>query len=170
LSKEQRSDCPLLTLGLVLDGSGFVRRSQVFDGNVVEGTTLAGMLQGLGAPAGALVVMDRGIATEENLRWLRAQGYRYLVVSRERQRQFDPSAASALLTANGECVSVQRVADAEGEEVRLYCYSPRRAQGGRHQQRALPRASRPRCRPWPMGSAAPGPPSGSISSGSASGG
>jgi transposase len=126
-SKEQRSDSPLLTLGLVLDGSGFARRSQVFDGNVVEGTTLAGMLQGLGAPAGALVVMDRGIATAENLRWLRAQGYRYLVVSRERQRQFDPSAASDLLTANGECVSVQRVADAEGEEVRLYCYSPRRA-------------------------------------------
>ncbi|WP_295544507.1 RNA polymerase subunit sigma [uncultured Thiohalocapsa sp.] len=46
-SKEQRSDCPLLTLGLVLDGSGFVRRSEVFDGNVVEGTTLAGMLQRL---------------------------------------------------------------------------------------------------------------------------
>ena len=32
-SKEKRSDCPLLTLGLILDGSGFVRRSQVFAGN-----------------------------------------------------------------------------------------------------------------------------------------
>jgi hypothetical protein len=52
---------------LVLDGSGFVRRSQCFDGNVVEGTTLAGMLQSLGAPPGALVVMDRGLAAEENL-------------------------------------------------------------------------------------------------------
>ena len=31
-SKEKRSDCPLLTLGLVLDGAGFVRRSQVFAG------------------------------------------------------------------------------------------------------------------------------------------
>ncbi len=29
-SKEKRSDCPLLTLGLALDGSGFARRSQVF--------------------------------------------------------------------------------------------------------------------------------------------
>ena len=26
-SKEKRTDCPLLTLGLVLDASGFVRRS-----------------------------------------------------------------------------------------------------------------------------------------------
>ncbi len=126
-SKEQRSDCPLLTSGLVLDGSGFVRRSEVFDGNVVEGTTLAGMLQRLRAPKGALVVMDRGIATEENLLWLREQGYRYLVVSRERHRQFDPTQASDLKNASGERVSVQRVEDAEGEEVRLYCYSERRA-------------------------------------------
>ncbi|CAI8056465.1 hypothetical protein GBAR_LOCUS30767 [Geodia barretti] len=29
-SKEKRSDCPLLTLGLMLDASGFVRRSKVF--------------------------------------------------------------------------------------------------------------------------------------------
>jgi len=59
-SKEKRSDCPLLTMGLILDGSGFVRRSEVFSGNVSEGTTLASMLQGLEAPTGALVVMDRG--------------------------------------------------------------------------------------------------------------
>ena len=40
-SKEKRSDCPLLTLGLVLDGAGFVRRSEVFAGAVNEDTTLA---------------------------------------------------------------------------------------------------------------------------------
>jgi len=126
-SKEKRRDCPLLTLGLVLDGSGFVRRSQVFAGNVVEGTTLEEMLQGLGAPPGALVVMDRGIATQDNLTWLREQGYRYLVVSRERQRQFDASNATELETAGGERVSLQRVEDAADQEVRLYCYSERRA-------------------------------------------
>ena len=77
-SKEKRSDCPLLTLGLVLDGSGFVRRSQVFAGNVREDSTLADMLTALGAPAEALVVLDRGIATEANIAWLREHGYRYL--------------------------------------------------------------------------------------------
>ncbi len=126
-SKEKRRDCPLVTLGLVLDGSGFVRRSQTFDGNVVEGTTLEDMLHGLGAPRGALVVMDAGIATEENIVWLRTQGYRYLVVSRERQRQFDAREAITLETANGEHVAIQRVADADGQEARLYCYSERRA-------------------------------------------
>jgi hypothetical protein len=81
-SKEKRSDCPLVTLGLVLDGSGFVRRSQTFEGNVSEAGTLAGMLTGLDAPAGALVIMDAGIATEANIAWLVEHGYRYLVVRR----------------------------------------------------------------------------------------
>ena len=126
-SKEQRSDCPLVTLGLVLDGSGFVRRSQTFDGAVSEGTTLDGMLQGLGAPRGALVVMDAGIATADNILWLRTQGYRYLVVSRERQRQFDATAATALTTASGEALAIQRVVDTDAEEVRLYCFSACRA-------------------------------------------
>ena len=51
-SKEGRTDCPLLTLGLVLDASGFVRRSRVFAGNVTECETLEGMLESLGRPPG----------------------------------------------------------------------------------------------------------------------
>ena len=45
----------------MLDASGFVRRSQVFAGNVREHHTLAEMLDALNAPRAALVVMDRGI-------------------------------------------------------------------------------------------------------------
>jgi transposase len=52
-SKEKRSDCPLLTLGMVLDASGFVRRSRVLAGNAVECRTLEGMLKDLDTPAGA---------------------------------------------------------------------------------------------------------------------
>ena len=73
-SKEKRTDCPLVTLGLVLDGSGFVRRSQTFAGNVSEAGTLETMLQNLGAPPDALVMMDAGIATEANFQWLRKTG------------------------------------------------------------------------------------------------
>ena len=54
-SKEKRSDCPLLTLGLVLDACGFARRSRVFAGNVREHGTLEEILDALGAPRGALV-------------------------------------------------------------------------------------------------------------------
>ena len=98
--KEKRADCPLLTLGLVLDGSGFVRRSEVFAGALSEDTTLAPMLQALQAPSDALVVMDAGVATEANVAWLRQNGYRYRVVSRERTRRFDPELAVALKTCS----------------------------------------------------------------------
>ena len=132
-SKEKRSDCPLLTLGLMLDASGFVRRSQVFAGNVREHRTLAGMLEALDAPAGALVVMDRGVATEAAIEWLRDNRYRYLVVSRERHRQFDAEAAVAVRTQSNQTVHLHKVVSTDPGEVRLYCYSEERA----HKERAI---------------------------------
>ena len=127
-SKEKRSDCPLLTLGLMLDASGFVRRSKVFAGNVREHRTLAGMLEALEAPAGALVVMDRGVATDAGVTWLRDNGYRYLVVSRERHRRFDADAAVALQTQSDQTVHRHKVVSTDPDEVRLYCYSEERAE------------------------------------------
>jgi len=128
-SKEKRSDCPLVTLGLVLDGSGFIRRSRVFDGNVSEATTLEGMLTGLNAPAEAVVIMDRGIATEANIAWLVAHHYRYLVVNRELSRQFDDNQPVVTTkTASDETIRMQRVLSEDGKEVRLYCHSEKRAE------------------------------------------
>lgn len=125
-SKEKRSDCPLVTLGLVLDGSGFVRRSRMFEGNVSEAKTLEAMLQGLDAPPEALVVMDAGIATEANIAWLVEHQYRYLVVSRERRRQFDERQAVETTTASKRPLRIQRVLSEDGTEVRLYCHSQQR--------------------------------------------
>lgn len=127
-SKEKRSDCPLVTLGVILDGSGFIRRSQMFEGNVAEATTLEGMLKELNAPKGALVIMDRGIATQKNIAWLQEHGYRYLVVSRERNRQFDETQSVETLTAQEDTIKLQRVLSEDGQEVRLYCYSEGREQ------------------------------------------
>lgn len=125
-SKEKRSDCVLVTLGLVLDGSGFVRRSQVFAGNAVEARTLEQMLKELNAPKAALVIMDRGISTEENLTWLKTHGYRYLVVARQAKRQFDPSKTVQFTCASGETIRVHKVSDEN--ETRLYCHSAGREQ------------------------------------------
>lgn len=125
-SKEKRSDCPLVTLGLVLDGSGFIRRSRMFEGNISEAVTLETMLQGLEAPKSAIVIMDRGIATEDNISWLIKHQYRYLVVSREQSRQFDESYAVETTNATQEKIKIQRVLNEEGTEVRLYCHSQRR--------------------------------------------
>ena len=122
-SKEKRTDCPLVTLGLILDASGFIRRSQTFAGNVSEGNTLKTMLTGLNASAGAMVVMDAGIATEVNLAWLAEHGYRYLVVRRGGTRSFDDTQAVAIETAGGETLRLQKELSDEGREVFLHCHS-----------------------------------------------
>lgn len=126
-SKEKRSDCPLITLGLVLDGSGFPRRSQLFPGNVSEPQTLADMLGTLQCGQGGTVVMDAGIASEANIGWLKDNGYRYLVVSRKRKRDFDGGQAVTVKEAPGQKVRVERVVTDSGE-VELYCHSEAREQ------------------------------------------
>ena len=126
-SKEKRSDCPLVTLALVLDASGFPKRSRLFEGNATESRTLAGMMEGLGAQPGSCVVMDAGIATEANLLWLKEHGHDYVVVSRTHARQFDPAQAMPVQSAGEQTIQVQRVLDTDTGEALLYCYSPARA-------------------------------------------
>lgn len=125
-SKEKRSGCPLVTLALVLDASGFPKRSEVFAGNVSEPKTLAQMLERLSAAPGAegsTVVLDAGVATEENIAWLKAQGYRYLAVSRERYKAFDAAQATLIRAEGNLHIRAQRRVDADTGEVRLYCHS-----------------------------------------------
>jgi transposase len=128
-SKEKRSDCPLVTLALVLDGSGFPKRSEVFAGNVSEAGTLARMVDALadkGAGPTPTVVLDAGIATEENIAWLVENHYRYLVVSRKRHREFDESEAVVVKEDGASRVRAQRVVNPDTAEVELYCHSSQR--------------------------------------------
>ena len=131
-SREKRHDCPPLTLGLALDASGFARRSRVLAGNVAEGGTLQAMPTALDAPPEAVVVLDRGLATEGNVAWLRERGHQCLVASRERRRVFDESRAVAIGTAGGQRVLACAETDGNGE-TRLRCASAQRAE----QERAM---------------------------------
>jgi transposase len=126
-SKEKRSDCPLITLGLTLDASGFIRHSQVFDGNVSEGSTLEKMLKQLHAPEGALIIMDAGIASEENLEWLTLNKFNYLVVSRERKRDIEMEKTSVIESAGGHQIHLQRQPGQHEGEVKIACWSEQRA-------------------------------------------
>jgi transposase len=133
-SKEKRSDCPLVTLGLVLDGNGFPLGSQLFPGNASEPATLSLMLDGLHGKKSLpgekpVIIMDAGIASTDNIAWLTKHDYLYLVVSRERDVQ-DPRDQdhTVLVRDIGQSsVSVYRTIDAETQETRLYCYSEQKA-------------------------------------------
>jgi len=122
-SKEKRNDCPLVTLGLVLDGSGFPRKSQMFAGNASEPQTLQTMLQSLSGQPGSTVVLDAGIASQENIDYLVGHHYTYIVVSRKRKRDFDEDQATLIKDLPGQTVKAQRVLVEETGEVELYCHS-----------------------------------------------
>jgi transposase len=141
-SKEKRSDCPLVTLALVLDGSGFPKRSEVFAGNVSEPHTLAEMVGKLvdkGASHTPTVVLDAGIATEENIAWLVENHYRYLVVSRRRHREFDQHKAASIKDDGELRIQAQRVVNPDTDEVELYCHSSQREQKERGIQQLFTR-------------------------------
>jgi len=88
-SKEKRSDCPLVTLALVVDQFGFPVVSQIYSGNQSEPKTLADILDDLykeGEPQfkgiRPTIVMDRGIATKGNIDLIKAKEYPYIVIER----------------------------------------------------------------------------------------
>ncbi len=85
-SKEKRNDCKLVTLGLIVDESGFAKYSELFPGNQYEGETLVGMIgcleEHLEPGCDRTIIIDAGIATKENLRWLKENHYHYVAVNR----------------------------------------------------------------------------------------
>jgi hypothetical protein len=64
-SKEKRTDCPLVTLGVVLDGSGFIRRSRMFEGNISEAVTLEVKKSAISCRNGLAVLKKRTTALQD---------------------------------------------------------------------------------------------------------
>lgn len=127
-SKEKRHDCPLLTMGLVIDEWSFAKRSEFFAGNTDESATLEGMLKVLGAKPGATVVLDAGIATKENLALVRRLGLQYLCMARGRPVQDEEAelAEGALIIhAEGDLKLKAKLLKGE-EEYLLVCESSQR--------------------------------------------
>ena len=119
-SKEKRSDCKLVTLALVLDGSGFPKKSQIFKGNIGEASTLEPMLKELSNKK-AMVVMDAGIATEDNIKWLTDNKYKYLVISRKRNQSL-PN-IEGIVVKDDPDNKVTSFLIKHDKESELYCYS-----------------------------------------------
>lgn len=93
-SKQKRNDCPLVTLGIVLDENGFLKTSRIFEGNISEPNTLMEMVKKIHNHSISqklpfekpTVVIDAGIATQKNLDNLKSEGFSYIVVSRSKPK------------------------------------------------------------------------------------
>jgi transposase len=157
-SRDNRPDCKQVVVGLVVDKEGFPKAHEVLDGNTVDRKTVQGMLAALEKRTGrhkeATVVVDRGMAYDDNLKQIRDAGYHYIVASRqgERNQHFDDyEDASGFVEVIRE-VSPNNLAQKKsrvrikrkvvGDEVHILCYSDGREKKDRairdkHEQRLL---------------------------------
>lgn len=123
-SKEKRSDCCLVALGMILDASGFPKKSEILPGNISEPKTLQSMLGVLSGNKNAIIVMDAGIATEENVEWLKMSGYRYIVVSRKRNLVMPEDKECVIIKEEkNNVVQATLIKNNQTNELELYCHS-----------------------------------------------
>ena len=98
-SKEKRSDAKLVVLALVINTEGFIKYSSVLEGNMADPKTLEGMINKLRIKTSvsakkALIVLDAGIATDDNLKMIKEKGYDYLCVSRSSLKTYQTQAGA----------------------------------------------------------------------------
>jgi uncharacterized protein (DUF2249 family) len=115
-SKQKQTGSRLIGLALSIDSLGFVRYSKFYNGNVSESGTFEHMLNDVVYqldPNGEkpIVVMDAGIATEENLKIIRGSKYNYDYVCVSRST---PTNYNKLDDAKVNCVT-----DNRGNEIKL---------------------------------------------------
>lgn len=118
-SKEKRYDCPIVVFTGVINSDGFIRHSRIYEGNQPDGaTTLSDMIADLEKYSGSsekTVVIDAGIATDENLLLLDKKGYKYVCVSRKRLKDYPVSDLQERII---------RKTDRGHQEVRLSIFQP----------------------------------------------
>ena len=91
-SKEKRNDCRIVVLALVINPEGFIKYSGIFEGNMQDSKTLEEVVTNLRSKTStskrAIIVIDAGIATEENLEMLTENGFDYVCVSRSNLKKY----------------------------------------------------------------------------------
>ena len=116
-SKEKRSDCKLIVLALVVNTEGFIKYSQLFEGNTTDSKSLLQIIKELSACTSATerkpaIVMDAGIATEDNILLLRKYHFKYMVVARSSLKKYSPEVKSnpiVIKDKKGQPITLQKV-------------------------------------------------------------
>jgi len=92
-SKEKRNDAKQVVLAAVVNPEGFLKESQIFQGNMSDPQSLRHVLEKMKSHRGTsakkqVVVMDAGIATEDNLKMLKTASFDYICVSRSKLKDY----------------------------------------------------------------------------------
>lgn len=130
-SRDGRSDCKQVCIGLVVSREGYPLGYEVFNGNRVDVTTVEEIVEEMErryGKAGRVWVMDRGMVSENNLEFLREGGRRYLVGTprTEMKRWARELSASEGWKQVREGLEVKQCAGPDGTETFLLCRSRER--------------------------------------------
>jgi transposase len=124
VSKEKRTDCPLVTLALLMDADGFPKKSEILEGNVSEPATLEKIVPQISTAARKpIIVADAGIGTEKNIKWMAENGYRYIVVSRKRKPDMPAGIEMVKVREDERRVVRAAVRATASGEMEVFCHS-----------------------------------------------
>ena len=136
-SRDSRPDAKQVVVGLVINRDGFPLAHEIFAGNTQDHTTLGAMLDALARRVelqpGQTVVLDRGMAHDQDLAAIAARGMRYVVAARQSERD----RVLADLSDGRRNLAHRHPADAGGKRLALH-----EKPAGRTAHLPSPRASR----------------------------
>jgi transposase len=137
-SRDQRPDCVQVNIALVVSREGMPLGYEIFPGNTPDVTTVQQIVEGMELRFGRahrVWVMDRGMASAENIAWLNSTGRHYVIgTPRTELRRF---AAQIADKSNWrqirQDIEVKIIAGPQGKETFLLCRSAER----REKERAM---------------------------------
>ena len=132
-SKEKRKDAKLVSLALLTNGQGFIRRSKIYRGNISEPSTMQAVISELESAVSKqtdlfnskpVVVIDAGIATDENLKSLREKKFDYICVSRSNLQEYSlaENGMKTVLDNRNHPIELSIVKDTGKDDGDLYLY------------------------------------------------
>jgi len=131
-SRDKRSDCKQVCIGLVVTREGLPLGYEVFAGNRADVTTVEEIvetMEGRYGRADRIWVMDRGMVSEDNLTFLREGGRRYIVgTPKGMLRKFERELLSSDWRSIREGVEVKLCPSPDGHETFILCRSADRRQ------------------------------------------
>ena len=130
-SRDHRADCKQVTIVPVVTREGIPLSHEVFDGNRADVTTVEGIVESIEKRWGSaerVWVMDRGLASEDNLEWLRTGGRKYLIgANKAEMRRFEQQIVEKQNWRKiREDVEVKLCTSADGIETFILCRSATR--------------------------------------------
>jgi len=136
--KEKRTDCRQVVVALSLDGEGFIRKHQVFEGKMSDPKSLIKILEGVktdfkGKKA-PTIIFDRGVVCEENMKIIESDPYcfKYIIATRSGEEKkfisdFQNSSFKYLKGEEEKNNKVEILLKKEGDVSYLLCKSQGRS-------------------------------------------